>query len=141
MLTSTTSCDRPHDRQHLPGTPWSIRPAAGSGARAALEIYQAGTIVDVVVAPSLAPRILRGARSAVWAGQPHAVAWGCLPAAGGSLSVAFTRGRIRPRNRAAEVTRVASWFWIALAEGRFDSVTVTHRGTRERRRVRKARSC
>jgi hypothetical protein len=123
-------------------------------------MYDAGTLVDVMVARSLAPRILRGARSAVWAGQPRAVAWGCLPwdgaglpwdgaglladgagllADGAGLSVTFARGHVRPRVRAIEVTSIIGYFWIALADGRFDSVAVTHLGTRERCRTRTAR--
>lgn len=104
-----------------------------------MEMYDAGTLVDVMVARSLAPRILRGARSAVWAGQPRAVAWGCLPADGAGLSVTFARGHVRPRVRAIEVTGIIGYFWIALADGRFDSVAVTHLGTRERCRMRTAR--
>ncbi len=139
MLTSRTPVDSGPDLEHLPGTPWSMRPAAASGGRAALEMYDAGTLVDVMVARSLAPRILRGARSAVWAGQPRAVAWGCLPADGAGLSVTFARGHVRPRVRAIEVTGIIGYFWIALADGRFDSVAVTHLGTRERCRMRTAR--
>jgi hypothetical protein len=153
MLTSRTPVDSGPDLEHLPGTPWSMRPAAASGGRAALEMYDAGTLVDVMVARSLAPRILRGARSAVWAGQPRAVAWGCLPwdgaglladgagllADGAGLSVTFARGHVRPRVRAIEVTSIIGYFWIALADGRFDSVAVTHLGTRERCRTRTAR--
>jgi hypothetical protein len=153
MLTSRTPVDSGPDLEHLPGTPWSMRPAAASGGRAALEMYDAGTLVDVMVARSLAPRILRGARSAVWAGQPRTVAWGCLPADGAGLpwdgaglpadgtglSVTFARGHVRPRVRAIEVTGIIGYFWIALADGRFDSVAVTHLGTRERCRMRTAR--
>ncbi|MDX6396504.1 MAG: hypothetical protein QOJ73_7567 [Streptosporangiaceae bacterium] len=153
MLTSRTPVDSGPDLEHLPGTPWSMRPAAASGGRAAMEMYDAGTLVDVMVARSLAPRILRGARSAVWAGQPRAVAWGCLPwdgtglladgagrpADGTGLSVTFGRGHVRPRVRAIEVTSIIGYFWIALADGRFDSVAVTHLGTRERCRTRTAR--
>jgi hypothetical protein len=126
---------------------------------ARLEMYDAGTLVDVMVARSLAPRILRGACSAVWAGQPRAVAWGCLPADGAgrswdgagwpadgaglsadgaSLSVTFTRGHVRSRVQAIEVTSIIGYFWIALADGRFDSVAVIHPGTRERCRMRTA---
>ena len=46
----------------LPGTPWSIRPAAGPAGRPAVEIYAAGSMLDVMVAPALAARILRGVR-------------------------------------------------------------------------------
>jgi hypothetical protein len=134
------NASRAQDLQHLPGTPWSIREAGGSGGRTALEVYAAGTLMDVMVAQSLAPQILRGARSAVWVGQPCAVAWGCLPADGAGLSVTFSRGRVRPRLNAAEITTIAGWFWIALADGRSDSVTVTSRGIPERCQMRLARA-
>jgi hypothetical protein len=127
--------------QQLPGTPWSIRAAGGSGGRTALEMYAAGTLMDVMVARSLAPRILRGARCAAGAGPPCAVAWGSLPAGGARPSVVFSRGRARPRLIAAEVTAIAGWFWIALADGRSDRVTVTSPGIRERCRVRIVRPC
>jgi hypothetical protein len=144
---ASTPAGRGQDFQHLPGMPWSLRPATGSSGRAALEIYHAGSLLDVMVAPSLAPAILRGARCAVWAGarcavwtgEPCAVAWGCLPADGRDLSVTFSAGRVRPRPRAAEVISIAGWFWIALADGRLRSVTVTHGGTRERCRMRAVR--
>jgi hypothetical protein len=38
-----------------------------------------------------------------------------------------------------EITSIAGWFWIAIADARFDTVTVTHQGTRERRRIRQTR--
>jgi hypothetical protein len=43
----------------LPGTPWSFRDAAGPAGRPAAEIYAGGCLVDVMVAPALAPRVLR----------------------------------------------------------------------------------
>jgi hypothetical protein len=132
---------RTQDLQQLPGTPWAIRAASGSRGRIALEVYAAGTLMDVMVAQSLAPRLLRGARSAVWAGQPCAVAWGCLPADGAGVAVTFGRGRVRPRRNAVEVTTIAGWFWIALADRRASSVTVTSCGIAERCRTRTVRPC
>jgi hypothetical protein len=105
-----------------------------------VEIYAAGTMVDVMVAPALASRILRGACSLAWADQPRAVAWGFLPARLG-FSVWFTRGLARSRCFAAPVGVIAGSFWIAPAEGRFREVTVEHGGGRERCRVRAARPC
>jgi hypothetical protein len=149
------------DLQHLPGTPWSLRLAGAPDGRHALEVYDAGVLVDVMVARTLAPRILRGARSAVWAGEHRAVAWGSLPPggaggqagaggglradvacagqAGAPLQVAFRRGRVRPRLRLAEVATIAGCFWIALASGRFGHVQVTDRDTRHRAGLRTAR--
>jgi hypothetical protein len=135
------SATRTEDLQQLPGTPWAIRAAGGSGGRTALEMYAAGILMDVMVAQSLAPQLLRGARSAVWAGRPCAVAWGCLPADGAGVAVAFGRGRVRPRRNAVEVMTIAGWFWIALADQHADSVTVTSRGLAERCRTRTVRPC
>ena len=129
----------------LPGTPWSIRPAAGPAGRPAVEIYATGSMLDVMVAPGLArrdlgPRVLRGACSLAWAGQPCAVAWGFLPARPG-FSVWFTRGLARSGCFAAPVKVIAGSFWVAPAEGRFRAVTVQHGGGRDRCRVRAARRC
>jgi hypothetical protein len=124
----------------LPGTPWSIRLAAGPAGRPAVEIYAAGSMLDVMVAPVLAARVLRGACSLAWAGQPCAVAWGFLPARPG-FSVWFTRGPARSRCVAAPVSVIAGSFWVAPAEGRFRAVTVEHGGGRDRRRVRATRPC
>lgn len=134
----------------LPGTPWSVRPAAGPAGRPAVEIYAAGSMLDVMVAPALAPRVLashvlaprvlRGACSLTWAGQPCAVAWGFLPARPG-FSVWFTRGPARSRCFAAPVSVIAGRFWVAPAEGRFRAVAVRHDGGRDRCQVRAARPC
>jgi hypothetical protein len=126
----------------LPGTPWSVRPAAGPAGRPAVEIYAAGSMLDVMVAPALAPlvlvsRVLRGACSLAWAGQPFAMAWGFIPARPG-FSVWFTRGPARPGCFAAPVSVIAGSFWVAPAEGRFRAVTVQHDAGRDRCQVRPA---
>ena len=134
---SALAATRDGDPVPLPGTPWSVRPAAGPAGRPAAEIYAAGCLVDVMVAPALAPRVLRGACSLAWADQPCTVAWGFLPAQPG-FSVWFTRGWARSR---AQVTVIAGSFWIAPAGGRFREVRVEHGGGRDRCRVRPARPC
>ena len=139
-LTSDFAATLAGDPVPLPGTPWSVRPAAGPAGRPAAEIYAGGCLVDVMVAPALAPRVLRGACSLAWAGQRCAVAWGFVPARPG-FSVWFTRGRARSGRCAAEVTVIAGPFWIAPAGGRFREVTVEHGGGRDRCRVRAARPC
>ena len=108
-----------------------------------MEIYAIGSMLDVMVAPALAsrdlaPRVLRGACSLAWAGEPCAVAWGFLPARPG-FSVWFTRGLARSGCVAAPVSVIAGSFWVAPAEGRFRGVTVQHGGGRDRCRVRAAR--
>jgi hypothetical protein len=137
-LASDFAATLPGDPVPLPGTPWSVRPAAGPAGRPAAEIYAGGSLVDVMVAPALAPHVLRGACSLTWAGQRCALAWGLLPARPGFL-VWFTRGPVRSGRSAAEVTVVAGSFWIAPAGGRFREVTVEHGGGRDRCRVRAAR--
>ncbi len=146
---------RPDPDPGLPGLPWWIRPAAGPAGRPAVEIYAAGRIVDVLVAPALAVRVLRGACSVTQAGQRWALAWGYLPP-GAGLSVVFSRGLALGRAGPARISMIAGWFWVAPAEGRFRSVTVhhdtvdrggvdrggvDHGGGRERCRVRAVRAC
>ena len=143
--TSAVTAILDGDPLPLPGTPWSVRPAAGPAGRTAVEIYAAGSMLDVMVAPTraprvLSPRVLRGACSLAWAGHPCAVAWGFLPARPG-LSVWFARGPARSRCFAAPVSVIAGTFWVAPAEGRFRAVTAEHGGGRDRCRVRAARPC
>jgi hypothetical protein len=127
---------------YLPGTPWSMRLGGGSGGRSALEVYAAGSLIDVMVGSSRASRLLRGACTAVVAGQARALAWGCLPTAWDELvSVEFLRGRIRRRAQREEAESVADLFWFADTGGRFNQVAVTsHRG-RESCRIRMADAC
>lgn len=137
----------------LPGTPWSVRTAGWPGGRPFAEVYAAGALLDVVVFTPLSAAILRGACRAAPGGQPQALAWGRLPAAGdpqaqavmaadggpGPVTVEFSRPGLRPQPHRAEVTGVGRWFWLAAADGRFTAVTVTHPRGRQRRRVRGVR--
>ena len=119
-----------------PGSPWSVRVGRGTGGRPALEVYAAGSLVDVVVAPSRGCQLVRGACSAIVAGQARAIAWGCLPVAGSPAPcVEFICGRFRPRLQPGNAVSVASWFWLAAADGRFTRVTAASHGTRESGRV------
>jgi hypothetical protein len=128
---------------YLPGTPWSMRLGCGPGSRPALEIYAAGSLIDVMVPCSRASQLLRGACAAIVAGQVRAIAWGCLPAAWDELpSVEFLRGRIRCRAQLEEAESVAGWFWFADTDGRFSQVVVTSsQEGRESCRIRKAYAC
>jgi hypothetical protein len=137
----------------LPRAPWRARICRGTAGRPAMELYAAGTLLDVVVATDLADEVLCGARRAIWDGRPQAIAWGRLtvPAAGGpghrDVAVLFARGRLgrrrdRRRNRGfpgavpvADVVGLAGWFWVAIADGRFDTVTVMRRGQQATRRL------
>jgi len=120
----------------LAGTPWSVRLGRASEGRAALEVYDAGSLVDIVVATRMAPEILRGARR----GHRSALAWGRLPSDAGSLTVLFSRGRRRRAPHVAEVIAVGGFCWLAVAPGAFTGVTAGLRGShREYLRIRKAR--
>jgi hypothetical protein len=103
-----------------------------------VEIYAAGGVVDVLVAPPFAARVLRGACSVRWAGRRCALAWGYVPP-GAGLTVGFARGLPGGLACPARVSVIAGWFWVAPAAGRFRSVTVDHGGVRERCRVRATR--
>lgn len=126
---------------HLPGTPWSMRLAAGSGRRRALEIHAAGSLIDVMVASSPAGRLLRGACMMVVAKHPRAIAWGCLPTCGELPSVEFIRGRIRRRAQPEEAESVDGRFWFADADGQFSQVVVTSQERRESCRTRTVDAC
>jgi hypothetical protein len=129
----TTSTD-PGERR-LAGTPWSVRLGRALEGQAALEVYDAESLIDVLVATRVAPDILRGARR----GNRSAFAWGRLPSDAGSLTVLFSRGRRRRDAHTAEVIAVGGFCWLAVAPGTFTGVTVSHRGTRRGHlRIRKA---
>jgi hypothetical protein len=127
---------------HLPGTPWSMRLANGSGGRPALEIHAGGSLIDVMVASSPASQLLCGACTMTVARHPHAIAWGCLPTARSELpSVEFIRGHIRHRAQPVEAESVAGWFWFADADGRFSQVVATSQESRESCRMRTVDAC
>jgi len=143
MLAEVPSLE---DRSALSRTIAKLEVAAGAAgavsAQVAVQVddHAAGSMLDVMVAPALAPRVLRGACSLAWAGHRCAVAWGFLPACPG-LSVWFTRGAAHAHCFAASVSVIAGSFWVAPAQGRFRAVTVEHGGGRDRCRVRAARPC
>jgi hypothetical protein len=136
--------------------PWLVRTSGGTAGWPAMEIYAADSLLDVVVATRLVAGILRGARRAAWDGLPGAIAWGRLPADGTSIAVHFARRRLRrwPGSRAqrtdrerypggicpAQASLVGERFWVAAADGRFDTVTVAHHGKHERRKIAAVRT-
>lgn len=117
-----------------PGITWTVRPEGRHGSRPALEMYVAGTLVDVLVATPLSRAVLGGGRALRGRGE-LAVAWG-RQTAEGTPGVEFCPLPFGGRPRPAPVTPVGRWFWVAEADGRFASVTVSHRGGRERLRLR-----
>jgi hypothetical protein len=129
---------------YLPGTPWSLRLTSNSSGRPALEVYAAGSLIDVMVSSSSsrASQLLHGACTAAVGRQAHSIAWGCLPTAGAELPfVEFTRGRIHRQAQPAAAEGVVAWFWFAEADGRFSQVEVTSQGERESCRVPTADTC
>ncbi|MFJ4678376.1 hypothetical protein [Kitasatospora sp. NPDC088783] len=100
--------------------PWSVRLRAGR--RPAMEVYEYGELLDVVVESSLGATGLRGARRGP-AGRPGSgavvCAWGRLPPCGVPPPVCFLTGGLRRRAADAVAVRTAGRFWFASAAGRF----------------------
>jgi hypothetical protein len=123
----------------LSGRPWAVRRAGCGSAFPALEVYQAGELLDVVSSTRLAAALLRGARAAEGGAGPCVLAWGRLPSTGASPDVQFTLGRRRPYPQPGTVFRPTSWCWLAVADGRFDRVVVRSGVGGVRARVRRGR--
>jgi hypothetical protein len=155
-LIAAAMLDQPRragDKICLPSAPWQARISLGTTGRAAMELYAAGTLLDVVVATELADEVLCGARRAVWDRRHLAIAWGRRPVPDANapgrhdVAVSFARGGHRMRwarrrnrdfrqdARVADIVGVTGWFWVAVADGRFDTVTVTRHGKQARRRL------
>jgi hypothetical protein len=117
----------------MDGTPWSVRHACGLGEQPALEIYEAGEFVAVMVATSVAPQLLCGARRASRGGHGFGLAWGRLPADGPAIAVTFAAGQLRRIGRGyaaseairPEVIDIAGWCWLAVAAGRLAVVLIS----------------
>ncbi|MEU6235840.1 hypothetical protein [Kitasatospora sp. NPDC047058] len=128
----------------LTGTPgpWSVRSARATRGRAALEVYEHGELVDVLVAARLVPELLGGARRCTGAGRGadgSGLAWGRLPVDGAPV-VRFTRGWAAGRVlETPELVTVGGEFWLAWAAGRFTGVRVEHAGRCERQPLVKVR--
>jgi hypothetical protein len=132
----------PADFFYLAGTPWSMRAAIGADGRSALEVYAAGSLIDVMLAPSLGSQLLRGACTTVRAGRHHSMAWGCLPAAGGTIPfVEFVPGGFHHRPQIEAAEDVSAWFWVATAAGRFSRVTATSQTERVSCRSQRMETC
>ncbi|MFD9126095.1 hypothetical protein [Kitasatospora sp. NPDC059571] len=94
--------------------PWSVRCASGRRGRAALEIYEDGELLDVMVSTALGDGLLRGARRcAVGSAGTDAFAWGRLPSDGTVPPVVFTAGWLTRRSHAARAVPVLGRFWLA----------------------------
>jgi hypothetical protein len=131
---SESACDE-HDPYELLRTSWSVRVSRQTAARPAMEIYAADTLLDVVVSTPLSAGTLSGASRMVAGGQHHAIAWGRLIGSASGITVRFSRRRLVGGGHTADVMPVNDSFWVATAEGRFASVTVTCLGASQRRRI------
>jgi hypothetical protein len=108
----------------VPGRPWAVRLAGRHSALPAVEVYQAGVLLDVVSSTRLAPALLRGARAAEGGAGPCVLAWGRMPVTGASPEVEFTLGRRSPYSQPGIVLKPTPWCWLAVADGRFDRVAI-----------------
>lgn len=124
-----------------PWWPWSYRVAGARSSWPAVEVYEAGSLLDVVSSTRLVADVVRGARSVRIAGRQRVFAWGRLPLTTGVPVVELSRGRLRASRQLALAVSVTSWCWLACAEGRYDAVTVSHDGMAVRRRLNVSWSC
>lgn len=115
----------------LAGTPWAVRPARGPGARLALEIYEAGSLADIIVTTPIAAPVLRGARRA---GLRFGV--GAPARRRATRHRGLQRGAPRLETAQAEVIQVAGLAWFAVLTGRFAVVSAAYHGGSERLRLR-----
>jgi hypothetical protein len=133
--TGTGGPGSPAGAPELPGYPWAVRLAGLESPCPALELYEAGDLIDVVSSTRIDVRHLRGARTAVGPAGQRTLAWGRMSATGTCPGVEFGPRRGRRGTQAATVIAVASWCWVALADGRFATVTVRTRDAIFRQRV------
>jgi hypothetical protein len=134
--------------------PWSYRIAGAASPWPAVEVYEGGSLLDVVTCTRIAAQLLRGARAVRADDGGRAFAWGRLPLGGDVPSVEFTRGRLRKSRRRApavaetvagarvveaRAVEATSWCWLAVADGPYDTVTVRCAGLAIRSRLRASR--
>lgn len=122
-----------------PAITWRLRAADGQGTRPALEIYADGVLVDVLVATPLSLSVLGGGCRAARRGREQAVAWGRMTAAGPPVTE-FRSSGPRGRRQPGAATSAGRWFWVAVADGAFTSVTASYPGGAQRRRLRRIRA-
>jgi hypothetical protein len=99
-------------------TPWSVHFARGTRGRRALEVYNNGLLLDVMVESAFSTQLLRGARRGSRDGRHSVLAWGHVRADGSAPTL--TLGRAATPLLGAITTR--GGFWLALAEGDTDRV-------------------
>ena len=106
-------------------SPWSLRLGRGTRGRTALEVYNNGLLLDVLVAKPLSADVLRGGRRGERDGRLSVLAWGHLPPDGAPPSVWFSQ---RHREHSSPAVAVAEDFWVALTEGSYDHVSAARPG-------------
>ncbi|MGW4808840.1 hypothetical protein [Kitasatospora sp. NPDC004272] len=100
--------------------PWVAR--LRTGRRPAMEVYEYGELLDVVVDSPLGGSGLRGARRDPFGGPgrgPVSCAWGRLPPCGTAPPVRFLTGGLRRRAAGAAAVRVTGRFWFGSTAGQF----------------------
>jgi hypothetical protein len=118
--------------------PWSYRIAGAASRWPAVEVYEAGSLLDVVACTRLAAQLLRGGRTVTSEGE-RAFAWGRLPLSGDIPVVEFSRGLVRKSRLGVAVIPATSWCWLAVAEGPYDAVIVRFGELAVRSRLRAGR--
>ncbi len=106
-------------------SPWSLRLGRGTRGRTALEVYNNGLLLDVLVAKPLSADVLRGGRRGERDGRPSVLAWGHLPPDGLPPDVWFSQ---RHREQRVQPVAVAGDFWVALRAGCYDHVSAARPG-------------
>jgi hypothetical protein len=119
--------------------PWSYRVAGAMSSWPAVEMYEAGSLLDVVTSTRLTATVLRGARAVRSIRGGRVLAWGRVPLRGGLPAVEFSHGTFHRARLAVPPVRVTSWCWLAVADALYDRVTVRYDGVAARRRLRVSR--
>ena len=114
----------PGDELWLPGYPWTFRLAGPHSACPAVELYEAGHLIDVVSSTRVAVSLVRGARSAAGARGEGTIAWGRMPVTDSCPQVRFAERGFRRGSQAATAVQVTTWCWVAVADGSFAAATV-----------------
>jgi hypothetical protein len=121
--------------------PWSYRIGGALSPSPAVELFEAGSLVDVVSSTRLDVPMLRGARAFRVSGSRRVVAWGRLPLTAGVPTVEFSCGRRRALRQAVAALTITTWCWLAVTCGQYDAVTVSHGGMAVRRRFQAGPPC
>jgi hypothetical protein len=120
--------------------PWSVRIAGAMSHCPAVELYEGGSLLDVVTSTRLAAQLLRGGTAVRSPAGGRVLAWGRLPLSGGLPVVEFSRGTLRGSRLVVPAVTVTSWCWLAIGDALYDRVTVQHDAMSAQRRLRVSRA-